>query len=214
MDIKPTDSWIMKAILNQRSEVQRLNGWENIMGWHNFNMSKVYRKLQDYGVKVDWKNLVYGNNARPRACFMLWLTCHEKLATKDRLHKFGMIDNRDCCFCAEEESINHLFFECNTMKRIWMNVLNWLQVRRTPHNWHIERQWLTQQAKGKGPRAQMIKMAAAETIYELWMMRNNKSFGNDVDTTSIVKNIIDTVIYRGWENKKIRRYLAILMIGE
>lgn len=57
-------------------------------------------------------------------------------------------------------------------------------------------------------------MAATETIYELWKTRNNKSFGETFDITKIGKRIIDILVYRGWNNKKLRNYIAILMIEE
>lgn len=85
MDIKTNDSWIMKTALNQRNDVVRLAIWDNAMESSSFNMNKVYRELQNDGGKVDWRNLIYGNNAIPKACFILWLTCHERLATKKQV---------------------------------------------------------------------------------------------------------------------------------
>ncbi|XP_058727135.1 uncharacterized protein LOC131598566 [Vicia villosa] len=191
-----------------------MEDFEGIMKESNFNMGRMYRKLQDYGQKVNWKNLMYGNNARPCTNFILWLACHGRLATKDRLYKFGMTDNTSCCFCPKVESLNHLFFECETMKKIWMEVLQWARINHVPEDWHEEKKWLVHQTKGKRTRAAIIKMAVSETIYELWRIRNNKSFGETVDITKVGRKIIDTLIYRGWYNKKIRNYIAISIIEE
>lgn len=87
-------------------------------------MSKAYKIPQHYDQKVEWKDLIYDNNAKPRSCFITWLACHGKLATKDRLFNFGMIDNKKCCFCSEEESKNHIFFAYQTTRSIWIEVLN------------------------------------------------------------------------------------------
>lgn len=40
-------------------------------------MGKVYKMLQDYELKVEWRNFMYRNNVHPRACFILWLACHK-----------------------------------------------------------------------------------------------------------------------------------------
>lgn len=93
-----------------------------------------------------------------------------------------------------------------------MEVLHWMQNPHILGNWHEETKWLVQQTKGKGMRATVFKMAAAETIYELWKARNNKSFGKPFDIIKIGKRIIDTLVYRGWNNKKLRNYITILMI--
>ncbi|XP_058752433.1 uncharacterized protein LOC131625603 [Vicia villosa] len=176
-------------------------------------MGKVYKVVQDCELKVEWRNLLYKNIARPRACFILWLACHEKLATKDRLHRFGMIDNVSCCFCSGMESLNHLFFECTSTREIWLEVLEWIQICHIPGEWHNERHWIIQHTRGKSAKAAVLKMAITETIYEIWNMRNNKSFGKNVGNTKIGQKIIDTLIYRGWNNKKVRKYIAILMMG-
>ncbi|XP_058726244.1 uncharacterized protein LOC131597570 [Vicia villosa] len=118
IEIKPHYSWIMKAVLDQRNCVNDINDWEDIMNTNNFNISKVYKKLQLSDQKVEWRNLMYGNTARPRACFIIWLACHGRLSTKDSLYKFGLIDNKGCCFCLIEEFADHLFFECPHTRKI------------------------------------------------------------------------------------------------
>ncbi|CAK8562587.1 unnamed protein product [Lathyrus sativus] len=175
-------------------------------------MSRLYVKLHDCGQLVEWKNLVYGNNARPRANFILWLACHGRLATKDKLLKYGMIDNNECWFYAKEETLNHLFFECESLKNVWKEILRWAQINHTPGSWHSKVKWLIQQTKGKGVRAAVIKMEISETIYEIWKARNNKNFGETNEITTIGRNVIDTLVYRGWNTKKLIKYIAILMI--
>ncbi|XP_058783432.1 uncharacterized protein LOC131658115 [Vicia villosa] len=167
IQIKPNHTWIMKAILKQRDTVQNMDDWENIMNNNFFNMSHVYYTLQCWDQKVKWRDLMYGNMARPRACFIMWLACQSKLSTKDRLFKFGMIDNTSCCFCLNEESINHLFFICLYTRNIWLEVLAWIQVQHNPVGWEHEIDWLIQQAKGKSARVVVIKMAITKTIYEI-----------------------------------------------
>lgn len=61
-------------------------------------------------------------------------------------------------------------------------------------------------------KAATLKMGITETIYEIWNLRNNRSFGKEIDTTHIGKKIKDIIIYRGWNNVKLRKYIAILML--
>lgn len=57
-------------------------------------------------------------------------------------------------------------------------------------------------------------MTTTKTICEIWNLRNQKSFGSEVDTKNVGNRIIDTIVYRGWNNKKLRKYVATLMIEE
>ncbi|CAK8568890.1 unnamed protein product [Lathyrus sativus] len=132
-----------------------------------FRMSNLYAKLHDCGQPVEWRNLVYGNNARPRANFMLWLACHGRLATKDRLHN------------------------------VWTKILRWAQINHTPGNWHSKLKWLIQHTKGKGVRVAVIKMAISKTIYEIWQARNKSIFGKKPEITIIGRKVIDTLVYKG-----------------
>lgn len=81
---------------------------------------------------TDWYVLMTGNIARPRAIFCLWMACHRRLATKDRLIKFRVNIGNNCSLCQEEETINHLLFACNDMDYIWSTVLSWLRVDHRP----------------------------------------------------------------------------------
>ncbi|CAK8562475.1 unnamed protein product [Lathyrus sativus] len=120
---KKSDSWIIKSVFNLREEFRNLGNLEDIMVGGKIKMSKMYMKLRERGQPVEWKTLVYGNNAKPRVNFILWLSFHGRLATKDRLLKYGMLDNSTYCFCTREETLNHLFFECESLKNIWEEIL-------------------------------------------------------------------------------------------
>jgi hypothetical protein len=85
---------------------------------------KTYDYLREDYPMVDWKVTMYRNIARPRAIFIFLMACHGKLATKDRLCKFGVTTDGKCCFCRKDESLNHLFFGCSSLKIIWHKVLS------------------------------------------------------------------------------------------
>ncbi|KAK2413113.1 hypothetical protein QL285_035856 [Trifolium repens] len=195
MPVNNSCSWIWKAILKQRDSLLHIQGWEHMQG--KDITRKVYQSLKMDHPSVDWRVTMYQNIARPRAIFILWMACHGRLATKDRLRKFGVNLDVKCCFCNQEETLNHLFFSCNVMRYVWQKVLQWLHVDHTPLEWTDELIWLTRQSKKKGWKAQLLKVAAAETIYMLWKYRNDICFDNQVHNTKIEENIINTIVYRG-----------------
>jgi hypothetical protein len=106
---------------------------------------------------------MYQNMARPRALFIFWMACHCRLATKDRLQKFGVVVVLKCCFCHNEESISHFFFRCTELGIIWQQVLRWLKVDHVPMEWYEELRWITTVSNGKGcgrpncSRARLLK---------------------------------------------------------
>ncbi|GAA0185190.1 hypothetical protein LIER_32478 [Lithospermum erythrorhizon] len=50
----------------------------------------------------------------------------EILPTKEGLHKWGIVENNECCFCQEEENHGHLFFQCQHAAGVWRKLLMYL----------------------------------------------------------------------------------------
>jgi hypothetical protein len=98
------------------------------------------------------------------------------------------------------------------MKIIWHKVLQWMNFDHSPLEWDEELRWITRSSKGKGWKALLLKCAAAETIYALWKYRNDVCFGNGVNNTKIEDDIVNTIVYRGWMNTKLRKHIAHLLI--
>jgi hypothetical protein len=49
----------------------------------------------------------------------LWLLSNNKLLTRDNLRKRRRGNYQSCLFCAESESISHLFFDCTVASQAW-----------------------------------------------------------------------------------------------
>lgn len=68
----------------------------------------MYLAIKNHNQEVMWRKLFFGNSVKPRSLCTLWLSCHGRLATKDRLDMFGLLDEDCCYFCREKEIIHHL----------------------------------------------------------------------------------------------------------
>lgn len=93
----------------------------------------MYLDLNTRGWKVPWRKLFYKNMARPRAQFTLWMTCHGRLATKNKLFKFGLLNNVSCCLCSNPEAIDHMLFGCVELKMVWKYFPGWKNIYHAPH---------------------------------------------------------------------------------
>lgn len=96
--------------------------WHRALLQQKFLMKIIYDRLDGDHIM---DRLLIGNKARPQASLCLWLACHGKLDTMDRLLWFGMVYDSQCKLCmVEDESIKHIFFECRS-KTIWRKGFNW-----------------------------------------------------------------------------------------
>ena len=55
---------------------------------------------------------------------LLLRIAHGEIYTKEKLHRFGMIDSPQCPRCEEIETLRHKFIECPYVERIWTLIRN------------------------------------------------------------------------------------------
>ncbi|XP_058726890.1 uncharacterized protein LOC131598292 [Vicia villosa] len=164
------------------------------------------------GAVTSWYKLLMHNYARPKAKLIFWLACHNRLATKSRLVKMGMLKDSKCSFCNNVETIQHLFFECEEMRKIWCIILKWIQLEHAPHNWDEELCWIINIGKGKGWKAALLRLAVTETVYGAWAFRNSCCFGNQCESSAIAQGIIDKIVFRGWHSPILKPHIVRLML--
>ena len=123
-------------------------------------------------MKVNWRNIILGNKARPRMLFVAWMVCLGRLPTKDRLSRHGVITDGRCVLCGDKESIDHLCFKCHDAEDVWNSFLDWMpiQMKHTNGKWNLD--WFVQRTKGKSIASKRIKVTFAEALYSIWTVRN------------------------------------------
>ncbi|XP_019226299.1 PREDICTED: uncharacterized protein LOC109207768 [Nicotiana attenuata] len=144
--------------------------------------------------KVAWKGLMYQNQARPKATFILWLLMHGRLQTADRLKKWKIQIDDLCCFCKQAlETKEHLFAECRYGRDMWSRLMQWIQIQVNLPSWTEWQQWITQKTKGRSQMARILKLIVAEFVYTLWIERNARIFENTATTWDILAKKIACV---------------------
>lgn len=131
----------------------------------------MYKELWGEHADVPWKRIFFQNHASPRAKFILWLTLMGRMPTKDRLVKFGFIQDKTCYFCPQDETLKHLLFECSYTKRIWD--------KRSISSWDNEKLWLIHETTKKGWRREIFRISLAKTIHKIWLTRNDVVFNHN-----------------------------------
>lgn len=105
--INGSSLWMLKSILKSRDVAQEMQQWKDMDNKRNFNVKRIYYGLMGLNHSAHWKKLFFDNDAKPRARFILWLACHDRLTTKDRLVKSGVITNDQCMLCRSSEILEH-----------------------------------------------------------------------------------------------------------
>ncbi|XP_058771889.1 uncharacterized protein LOC131645230 [Vicia villosa] len=212
VDIKDNGSWILRSIFKMRTEVAQLEQWKKLNEQGGFKMKKLYLDFLEKHPKVEWRGLMIKNYARPRAIFTMWLACHKRLATKTRLEKFGVQTDLKCVFCDCPETIQHLLFECRETKEIWEKVLSWLNMKHKAQRWDQELVWLTKVCKSRNWRSNIVKVAIAETVCEIWKKRNGHVFQQQYKDSNTAQKIIELIVNKIWIYPKYMKRIAQMIV--
>ncbi|XP_019240895.1 PREDICTED: uncharacterized protein LOC109220885 [Nicotiana attenuata] len=116
MKLPKQASWMVRKILEAKQIIED-NNMQICKG--KGIIKQIYLQLLDDQPRVLWKGLMFGNAARPKAKFTLWLQMQNRLLTVDRLKKWGIQGEDRCSLCEkEEETRDHIYVECTYTKEV------------------------------------------------------------------------------------------------
>ncbi|KAL9675962.1 hypothetical protein QQ045_004171 [Rhodiola kirilowii] len=189
-------SWVLRRLAHCKKLTE--NCTEVVAGrlvWtgegDGFNVKDTYRSLKAHRCEVDWYKIAWNRFNSPRASFNAVLVARDRLLTKSRLRSMTMNVDPKCALCkTEDETRDHLFFQCTRSRDIVDMVLNALGVNTMPAQWHLLIPWFNC-LNQKRIRTRMIAAAISATMYEIWCARNNVIFRDHMfESVTIGKSII------------------------
>ncbi|XP_077214463.1 uncharacterized protein LOC143849349 [Tasmannia lanceolata] len=178
-------STLKEAIFN--SENLNIPIWKPSTSGH-FSTKSAWNAVRTIQPKPPWHDSIWFPGHIPRHSVVAWKAIQDKLLTKDNLLRFiPSIDTQCLLCCAENESVNHLFFSCSYSAWIWRSILWWFGTRRRPKKeLKEEEQWAQENFRGKGQIPTALKLCFTSSIYHIWGERNNKVFENSKSQKSVV----------------------------
>jgi len=142
-----------------------------------YTSSTAKEAFREHRDQVAWRNLVWFKGYIPKYALILWMVCKGKLLTRDKLKRWGCINDDICVLCGSvSESLDHLFFQCGFAKSLW-TVVKWRNgITRSNSNWEEEAVNAIKEAKGGSFEARIRSLAIAATVYLIWQERNSRIF--------------------------------------
>ncbi|XP_009759121.1 uncharacterized protein LOC142182301 [Nicotiana tabacum] len=177
-----------------------------------FSIKDVYLKNRGEFSKVSWRRIIWNNARLSKWIFMIYLAAHRRLQIRDRLKRWGCVEDDSCPLCnAEAETMNHLFFVCPFSKIIWVTMLRWLKIVRPVMDWEHELQWAEQHCRGRSAAAEIYRMILVGSIYYIWQERSAKVF-QEIQRTAetITRSLAQDIHCRGNVKKCLKRKLIEL----
>ncbi|XP_057808524.1 uncharacterized protein LOC131023004 [Salvia miltiorrhiza] len=179
----------------------------DLLQQETFSIRKTYVAMRGTPEKVKWYPMISKSLAAPKCIFILWLAILKRMATCDRLLRFGIQCEQVCCLCKQEnESLNHLFFTCEFSAQVWRKLANWCGVRQQAFAWDAEVEYLENQGTSNTGKQLMYRLVVATAVYHLWRERNDRKFNSkESDVDRVVRQCQLMMVVRGSKNAKVQK---------
>ncbi|XP_039004076.1 uncharacterized protein LOC120131037 [Hibiscus syriacus] len=175
VDHKPHFSWILRKLIKLREEASVL--FAAPVDWSQITGGWIWDRIRDRGEKVDWHRLVWFPSHVPKFSLIAWMAILDRLPTKDRLVRFGVMAEPGCRLCMSGlESRNHLFWDCAYSSAISNSLLLACGLQLHGSSWEDHLGWMINNWKCKSLLIHVLKLAWTGFVYFTWEERNHRIF--------------------------------------
>jgi hypothetical protein len=166
-------SLVSRLIQVQLTDQQDSFVW-NLTQSGTFTVRSMYLDMINDGTKF-LRKYIWKMKVPLKIKIFMWFLFKRVLLTKDNLAKRNWSGSKCCCFCNEDETINHLFISCPFAKIVWriihltFNISPPMDITNLFGNWlaGIPKKFKTQ-----------IRVGACAILWTIWNTRNDIIFNN------------------------------------
>ena len=103
----------------------------------------------------------------------MWYLKRDVILTKDNLARRNWNGNKLCCFCSNDETIQHLFIDCHVAKFLWRAVQFAFDLNPPRSITHLFGNWL----RGVGTKLKrQLLVGTSALCWAIWLSRNDVVF--------------------------------------
>ncbi|CAA7033781.1 unnamed protein product [Microthlaspi erraticum] len=160
----------------------------------DFSSKEIWNLIRPKKPEQWWSQLVWNKAGIPKHQTTSWLFVLNRNPTLDRVVSWGYDTEASCLLCgSEQETRDHLFFECPFSTDVWRKINLKLNLTDPPLNWQQILQWLNRATSSAEVKLALLQGWQA-TVYELWRERNRRYHdGLTMNQDVILKLIFSTV---------------------
>ncbi|XP_020243416.1 uncharacterized protein LOC109821658 [Asparagus officinalis] len=183
---KILDSGTWKFIIQSRDLVSPYLQWSDATtNWKwisnstaGFTFSSAWNICRSLHPQTQFYDILWHPKNCPKFSHCLYKALINRLPTRERLCKIGIIQESSCILCKQDvETTKHLFFECEFSKYIWS--LSRLKIGiNSPQMGSIceEALLIQQRFKGKSCVYTLPRLVLAGATWHIWQERNRRVF--------------------------------------
>ncbi|XP_074267004.1 uncharacterized protein LOC141590305 [Silene latifolia] len=193
----PVDcSWTWKKITHIMKKFQQAytnNQWLNSPT--EYTVKAGYSWLCGNQPKVRWRFLCWNTLNIPKSSFICWGIMHQRLLTKDRLLRMGIIVDGGCEICAAaNEDHKHIFSDCQYTRQC----LSLFQLKmQVPMDLTDMITWFSKCRGITKFQKRFVGACYVDLLYSIWLVRNDARINGLVKSPRfVIQKVIEDVLHR------------------
>ena len=135
-----------------------------------YSVKSFYNCINFGGVVSPFGDSLWKTLCPQKIHVFLWLCLYNKSLTRDNVAKRKTIEDKSCLFCSEDESIQHLFFECVNSNLIWDIISDFFKICRISCISEVASFWKVNKRKP------VLNLVIAASLWSIWKLRNEFCF--------------------------------------
>lgn len=190
--------------------------WQNAAG-HAYTVAEGYKQIVKelagtQGTTVTWSELLWIRWTPQRLNFFVWRVLLDRIATLPNLQRRRILGEEESVACRlcntqEDESVLHLFFNCNFAKTVWIRVFSWLDLQPFAAGSGVD--WLETFASMSLPKSNRAWLAVFHgTIWLLWKARNELIFTGSAPSANDIFEKLKLNLWLWFKNRGLFRSLT------
>ena len=158
----------------------------------DYSIKAAYDWIKGTQQSVSWAPWMLNRVLLRKHQLFIWLLAHGRLLTQDHLLKFGIELTNTCYLCGDkEETIDHLFFECEYNMRCKKQIEDWLAIKIPDSN---PIQWWLQLRRASLSEKQCVGAVVAGLGYCIWLKRNQGRLNHCVKRPELICRFLKTML--------------------
>lgn len=137
-----------------------------------YSSQSLHKIINFRGIKTIHVPALWHLKIPPRVHFFLWQLSKNKVLTRDNLAKRRKVEDPCCLLCLENESVQHLFFDCVVASHCWSIISKITGYTVGIDLAVIGKFWLSNK------KFCVLNMITSAVFWNIWKLRNELLFQN------------------------------------
>ena len=186
----------VEILRSKRTEAEDIPLWKQREDRfsNQFSTKKTWQAIRQSRAECSWSRGVWFPQSTLKYSFLVWVAIRNRLQTHDRMKMWNTSIDTKCILCEEEEeTCQHLFFECKYSEKVWRKLVGGIMKDDFTHDWNEIIGIISTHGR-ETTEGFLLRYAFQALVHSIWRERNARRHGEQPRDVEIIYKLVDKTI--------------------